>query len=107
MWNQEYLKALSSDQVYSCSTSMNMPDNITSTARLFADDTIMYLTIKSQSDAQQLQLDLDALGKWEKNWMMNFHPDKCNVLTITKKRKPIKHQYTLHGHNYLSASYIG
>jgi hypothetical protein len=87
-----------------------MPDNITSTVRLFADDTIMYLTIKSQSDSQQLQLDLDALGKWENNWMMNFHSDKCNVLTITKKRKPIKHQYTLHGHileQVTSAKYSG
>jgi hypothetical protein len=42
--------------------------------------------------------------------MMNFHPDKCNVLTITKKRKPIKHQYTLHGHileQVTSAKYLG
>jgi hypothetical protein len=30
---------------------------------------------------------------------MAFHPEKCNVLTITKKRNPIKFNYTLYGHS--------
>jgi hypothetical protein len=41
---------------------------------------------------------------------MAFHPEKCNVLTITKKRNPIKFNYTLHGHSLehvTSAKYLG
>ena len=27
-----------------------------------------------------------------------FHPDKCNVLSFTQNKNPIKFNYTLHGH---------
>ena len=57
-----------------------MSDNITSTVRLFADDTITYLTVSS--DNNTLQEDLNKLAKWEE--MMQFHPDKCVVLQKTK-----------------------
>ena len=29
---------------------------------------------------------------------MAFHPDKCNMLPITRHKTPIKYSYTLHGH---------
>ena len=57
-----------------------MPEGITSKVRLFADDTIAYLTISSDQDARTLQSDLDKLTKWETSWLMAFHPEKCNVL---------------------------
>ena len=43
----------------------DMPENIQSNIRLFADDTIMYLTITNQSDCQDLQRDLSKLEIWE------------------------------------------
>ena len=43
----------------------DMPEGITSKVRLFADDTIAYLTISSDQDARTLQSDLDKLTKWE------------------------------------------
>jgi hypothetical protein len=51
--------------------------------RLFADDTIAYLVIKLNSDVLTLQRDLDKLAQWKQLWKMAFHPDKCNVLTIS------------------------
>ena len=33
-----------------------------------------------------------------KKWKMAFHPDKYNVLSITRKKTPVKHTYTLHRH---------
>ncbi|XP_071133190.1 uncharacterized protein [Mytilus edulis] len=41
---------------------------------------------------------------------MAFHPDKCNVLSVTTKRQPLKHNYTLHNHileSVTSAKYLG
>ena len=40
--------------------------------RLFADDTIAYLTISSDQDARTLQSDIDKLEKWETSWLMAF-----------------------------------
>ena len=58
----------------------------------------MYLTITSDTDADYLQEDLDKLAEWEGKWKMAFHPDKCNMLTITHKRKQIVREYHIHGH---------
>jgi hypothetical protein len=73
--------------------------------RLFADDTIMYLTITSDVDTVHLQEDLDKLASWELAWMMSFHPEKCNVLTVSRKRNIIKRGYILHGHQLASYTF--
>ena len=88
----------------------DLPEGIGSTVRLFADDTVMYLTIASQTDSHKLQKDLNNLAKWEKRWQMQFHPDKCQVLRITNKRNPIIFNYTLHDHilaTVTQANYLG
>ena len=88
----------------------DLPEGITSTVRLFADDTIMYLAIKGKKDSKSLQEDLNKLASWETKWDMEFHPDKCQVLSITRKRRPIKSSYILHGKSLAhvdSVKYLG
>jgi hypothetical protein len=78
--------------------------------RLFADDSMIYRQIKSQSDCLKLQEDLEAAIKWEQDWIMSFHPDKCNIMNITTKRNPIHFYYNMHGHILESvqhAKYLG
>ena len=77
---------------------------------LFADDSILYREVNSIQDAHNLQQDLENLQKWEKDWLMEFHPQKCQVLNITNKRKPIQFPYNIHGHvleSVESAKYLG
>ena len=69
-----------------------------STLRLFADDSIIYKTIQNKEDTQKLQEDLTSAAKWEKNWLMSFHPDKGSVLQITIMKNLLKFDYTLHQH---------
>ena len=73
-----------------------LPESLKSRARLFADDTIVYLTITSESDSQTLQDDLLKLEQWESDWPMEFNPDKCEVIRVTKKQNPIIFPYELH-----------
>ena len=41
------------------------------------------MPLKSQSDCLKLQADIDAAAESEEDWLMAFHPDKCNVLSVT------------------------
>jgi hypothetical protein len=69
-----------------------------STTRIIADDCALYRTIHSEQDAKTLQQDLDGLQRWEKDWLMEFHPQKCQILHKTNKGKPIRQPYNIHGH---------
>ena len=57
----------------------NLPNciNTGTKVRLFADDCIIYRAIKTEKDSEMLQKDLDELQKWESNWSMSFHSEKC------------------------------
>ena len=77
---------------------------------VFADDFLLYMTIRSQADTKFLQSDLKKLEQWEEKWLMEFNTDKCHVLRVTRKHKPIIHGYTLHGkvlETVDSAKYLG
>lgn len=57
----------------------DLPGRVSSNARLFADDTALDRKIETAEDSKILQSYLLELEKWEKEWDMKFHPDKCNV----------------------------
>jgi hypothetical protein len=81
-----------------------------SQVRLFADDTIVYLSVTAVDECEKLQDDLKRLEKWEEEWLMEFHPAKCNILRITRKKSKVNFPYTLHGHvleEVPSAKYLG
>ena len=64
-------------------------NNVNSTVRLFADDSLLYRPIWSQTDHEILQKDLEMLTSWANKWQMSFNVSKCKVLSITKK-KPLQ-----------------
>ena len=76
----------------------DLPKEVNSTVRLFADDTIMYMAMSGPGDSTSLQQDLDQLAAWEEKWKMEFHPQKCSVLPITRSPSPQINRYQLHGH---------
>ena len=83
----------------------DLPQCVTSShTRLF------YKEIWSQVNADELQADLDALQEWEQQWMMSFHPQKCQLLRITRKKSPVRASYVIHGHTLAetdTAKYLG
>ena len=50
------------------------------------------------------------MGFWEVLWKMKFHATKCNVITVTGKRKPLQTKNKLIDHTLAkvtSAKYLG
>ena len=71
----------------------DIPEGLQSAVRLFADNTIVY-----------------KHSQWEKEWQMEFHPQKCQVIPITRNRNIILNKYTLNGHTLevtKEAKYLG
>ena len=61
-------------------------------------------------DCDKLQYDLRRLEEWEREWLMEFHPAKCQVLRITRKNTRVSFPYSLHGQllqEVKSAKYLG
>jgi hypothetical protein len=63
----------------------DLPDCVNSSVRLFADDCLLYRTIKKEDDHLTLQADHKQLEGWANKRGMRFHAKKCYVLSINNK----------------------
>lgn len=63
--------------------------------KMYADDLKIYKTIKTQSDCDLLQEDINNTQKWLKTIGLTFHPDKCYKVTYTNKIAKIDHTYNI------------
>ena len=75
----------------------DLPQRVTATSRLFADDCLIYRNINNTADSDALQKDLDSLQDWEQRWQMSFNPDKCETIRITNKTSTTTKGYSIHG----------
>ena len=76
----------------------DLPNCVKSQVRLFADDCLLYRTIKCWNDHLNLQRDLDSLQKLANTWGMQFNATKCYVMTIHRKKLPSIFKYSLNHH---------
>jgi hypothetical protein len=53
--------------------------------------------VNTTDDGKRLQEDLTELTKWAEKWQMTFHPAKCYILRVTKKKNPIITNYEMLG----------
>ena len=63
--------------------------------RLFADDAVIYRVIKSPSDHDVLQNDLNNFKSWADNWQMDFNIAKCHLLSVTNRQKRSVRNYSI------------
>ena len=89
----------------------DLPERVSSTSCLFADDTLLHRLMKESKDREIIQEDLRNLENWEQEWEMYFHPSKCNILPISKTRNNLDTtEYHLHNERLetvTSAKYLG
>ena len=90
----------------------DLPDNIRSSVRLFADDCVLYRNINSLTDCQILQEDLNSLAQWETDWQMKFNVAKCHSMRVTRHlpSNQVQFNYSIHQQTLeqvRSAKYLG
>ena len=73
----------------------DLPKVVDSQVRLFADDCIIYRPVTKSGDAEYLQADINNLMSWAEEWSMLFNPEKCEVIRVTNKKKPLKYMYKI------------
>ena len=76
----------------------DLPSVVTSHVRLFVDDCLLYCPIRSVSDQEAFQCDLEALEQWASTWGMRFNAKKCYLMNITRTRNHLTHNYILNSH---------
>jgi hypothetical protein len=59
---------------------------------LYADDSKLFHTIKSEGSCRQLQCDLNNVVKWCNVWKLKLNLDKCHVISFTNKSSPTLHE---------------
>lgn len=56
---------------------------------LYADDIVLYRTIYSIDDYQNLQSDVDALADSVSSLLLNLNPTKCKYIVLSRRRQTI------------------
>ena len=57
----------------------NLPEEIDTMVRMFADDTKIFVDASSEANRIALQEDILRLINWAKKWQLSFDVKKCKV----------------------------
>ena len=63
----------------------DLPEEIHTSAKLFADDTKVYAEVSNREDSRKLQNDINRLDEWAKKWQLSFNSSKCKVMHMGNK----------------------
>lgn len=62
----------------------DLPKDISSSIKLFADDCVIYREIRTNADNLALQTDLDHISSWCDAWLMKLNVTKCKAMRISR-----------------------
>ena len=63
----------------------DLPDVVSSTVKIFADDTKIFDQVNTPEGCEQIQRDIDRLSQWSKEWQLRFNEKKCKVMHLGHK----------------------
>lgn len=67
----------------------DLPNNILSSIKLFADDCVIYRNACTNTDANFLQQDLNEVSSWCTRWNMRLNANKCKVMRVSRTSSSI------------------
>ena len=74
----------------------DLPNEIKSYSKMFADDTKIFKALYSIQDSTTLQDDLIKLAEWSNIWQLPFNESKCKIIHYGKKNP--NQSYQMNGH---------
>ena len=78
----------------------DLVDTITCNVKLFADDTLLYLSIDDHKLAcDELNENLINVQKWADQWLVNFNPQKTKLMNVSLKKNPPFGEYPIFFNN--------
>lgn len=75
----------------------DLPNNVRSNIRLYADDCVLYQVIKSPDDHILLNDSFTSFCNWCLSWQMNINYNKTVFLSFTNKLVPSDFNYSFNG----------
>lgn len=63
----------------------DLPDCVSSSVHLYADDCVLYREIRTDDDRNILQTDLNNIRNWCDKWLMKLNPKKCKLMTVSRQ----------------------
>lgn len=63
---------------------------------MYADDTKVYMKIRSETDCSILQEDLTRLGEYYAENRIDINVNKCSFISFTRKKKPVDYEYSMY-----------
>ena len=73
----------------------DIPRLLSNNCLLFADDLKVFRRVGCPADTFSLQEDLDIIMSWSLSWKLFLNINKCSVLSLSLKKKPISVSYSL------------
>ena len=70
----------------------DLPSNVGSCSKLFADDTKLYREVSDVDDMAQLQNDVDSLELWAEKWQLPFNKSKCSLMHLGSSNQHFTYQ---------------
>ena len=70
----------------------DIPDLVLCNIKMFAVDTKLFTSVRSQEDQEHLQCDITTLEDWAKDWLLEFNADKCKLMQVGR---PPPRNYTM------------
>lgn len=78
--------------------------------RLFADDCVLYHTIKTQDDQIKLNNSLYKVAQWCSDWQMVLNAEKTVYMSIINRKSTLSFSYSINGvllRNVSQYKYLG
>ena len=73
----------------------DIPDHLSSTTAMFADDTLLYDRCPSTETSISIQESLDQANEWCGKWLLRTNAKKCEPMKFTRARKSASCNYSI------------